>query len=517
MIDWKWILVIGVTLALVVIVVIASRKSCPNNCSGNGTCDSGSGQCACNAPYVGDDCSKTFDCKNTKCKNAGTCNSVTGVCVCQPGFEGADCSVILCPDCGKHGICNKTTGKCACQPGWKGEKCDIAMLTCNPPCDTAGGTCNSDTGKCDCNTGYEGELCNIKLCNPPDCSGHGICNTTTGICVCSVGYVPPDCKQTCASCQRGVCNDKGVCVCDSPWLGLRCDQCPQDNMNANSGCVCPIGVTCNKCASGTDPKCICDSCTMCEDKTKSFRAGEAHPCTCDIPYTSDDAGGCKACLNPAYSFETECQCKIGITNPPACNQCMNSAFGLESGCKCPVGYVGASCNIPIPPYTVENLTAFLKTVTFNVCSQQVPLDIVVAVNSAVLSCYTVAGVINYAEYIDAYCDIETDHSLTNNQVLFLQRTAEALDAAYKKAGVSLENCYHPDVRKMLTCSSGVDVLADYPGLVGDLYAYLYLLSGTLNTSTCLRRVECLLDACNDPTKPSAQQCVAAYPCSQCLQ
>jgi len=71
-------------------VIPTCLGTCPNDCSGHGTCDKG--QCSCSAQYDGDDCSKpkAIKCPND-CSGHGTCSS-GGSCACNTGFAGNDCS-----------------------------------------------------------------------------------------------------------------------------------------------------------------------------------------------------------------------------------------------------------------------------------------------------------------------------------------------------------------------------------------------------------------------------------------
>ena len=87
-------------------------KTCPRNCSGNGTCDTSTGKCTCNTNFTGDDCSTTSGgvkvCGNgyfldgntcTKCR-AGT-YSISGASVCtncKAGTYSTD-GASVCTNC----------------------------------------------------------------------------------------------------------------------------------------------------------------------------------------------------------------------------------------------------------------------------------------------------------------------------------------------------------------------------------------------------------------------------------
>ena len=131
-------------------------------CSGRGLCDRVVGACTCIAGYTGDACQRT-SCPND-CSGNGICQSqsyfvsdvaaATGSvdyaysgfdadsaygCKCDSGFRGADCSQRECPsgpdpmkgdggaegmDCSGRGLCDYTKGSCACFKGFFGERCE---------------------------------------------------------------------------------------------------------------------------------------------------------------------------------------------------------------------------------------------------------------------------------------------------------------------------------------------------------------------------------------------------------
>ena len=131
-------------------------------CAGRGTCDRASGNCGCVAGYTGDSCQRT-SCPND-CTGNGVCQSqayfvsdvatasgdpsyvYTGFdaasaygCKCDIGFRGADCSQRECPsgsdpmksqggldgmDCSGRGLCDYSKGMCKCFKGFFGERCE---------------------------------------------------------------------------------------------------------------------------------------------------------------------------------------------------------------------------------------------------------------------------------------------------------------------------------------------------------------------------------------------------------
>ena len=99
------------------IVPVARAHTCPNSCSGRGTCepasggaltlDGSAGVCSCFSGYRGPDCSKrtcpkgkalwdaatadsTAHRDGVECSGAGTCDTETGKCVCHSSGEGDD-------------------------------------------------------------------------------------------------------------------------------------------------------------------------------------------------------------------------------------------------------------------------------------------------------------------------------------------------------------------------------------------------------------------------------------------
>jgi len=181
----------------------AKRVPCPDDCSGNGKCNSKTGLCKCFPGYYGINCAPQNCAK--ACSRHGTClvpkGQVVGYCMCHPGWMGETCDEKTCFDCGfaeGRGRCaDHAKRRCECVNGWEGRHCE--RRACASGC-SGHGVCVE--GKCSCDGDWTGTDCSIERECPNNCNGHGQCRF--GHCYCDegpLGYHGRDCAYP---------NDNGV-------------------------------------------------------------------------------------------------------------------------------------------------------------------------------------------------------------------------------------------------------------------------------------------------------------------
>jgi len=101
------------------------------------------------------------------CSGHGTCNGATGECACQDGWGSkSDIASYKSPDCRFR--------TCPADRVWSGIP-TTASLVHNVLAECSNmGVCNRVTGACECFPGFTGDACQRSSC-PNDCSGHGKC------------------------------------------------------------------------------------------------------------------------------------------------------------------------------------------------------------------------------------------------------------------------------------------------------------------------------------------------------
>ncbi|GBG24017.1 Tenascin [Hondaea fermentalgiana] len=139
----------------------------------------------------------------TECSGVGTCDRSTGECACQTGFTGKNCGRRTCPNnCNDHGKClllKDIVSQVASADS--NFEYDTSALSYDAPFDA------TISAGCFCDEGFMGPDCSLHQCptsaDPMDgygsesgreCSGRGSCNYNTGACTCFEGYYGTACE-----------------------------------------------------------------------------------------------------------------------------------------------------------------------------------------------------------------------------------------------------------------------------------------------------------------------------------
>eukprot|EP00301_Raphidiophrys_heterophryoidea_P005881 c1241_g1_i1.p1 GENE.c1241_g1_i1~~c1241_g1_i1.p1 ORF type:complete len:431 (-),score=107.59 c1241_g1_i1:85-1377(-) len=295
----------------------SSTTGCPNFCSGHGTCLDG--MCDCEVGYTALDCSiaSSACAAYMNCTGHGQC--VSGACVCDVDWDGESCSVYKgkpCPaelhDCTNRGECGQWTDSsssattssnsdvawtCRCDSGFCGSTCSIVCPTCPGNC-SGHGVCADSS--CTCHEGFRGSDCSevapIPGC-PNFCSLHGVCED--GTCKCTSGYVGDDCgtidplDEKCPNlCSyHGSCGSGGVCVCDSDWTGVSCNELRQCPGNCTGKGLCDHGsCVCYSGAAGSECQYVCPtggSDKGCSGSGNCVEKNGMGSCVCDSGHFGD--------------------------------------------------------------------------------------------------------------------------------------------------------------------------------------------------------------------------------------
>jgi hypothetical protein len=180
-------------LFVIVLVAVfgAAAASCPNQCSGHGSCGLYD-LCHCYGNWAGNDCSGRV-CPFTKawvdtalgnenahnyasCGNKGACDGKSGQCKCYDQFDGKGCRRMVCNNgCSGHGTCEymeELASRAGCE--WdataQGRKTNCVHASISG---TTAGSIKSlsytgwDAKKiqgCSCDPGWEGNDCSGRIC-----------------------------------------------------------------------------------------------------------------------------------------------------------------------------------------------------------------------------------------------------------------------------------------------------------------------------------------------------------------
>ena len=311
-----------------VIIPPPEPKTCPNKCSGNGTCDTTTGKCTCKAGFTGDDCSTSTG---------------GGVVVCGAGFYNDD---NICKECGT-GTYQDQSGQSVCKSCGVGTYQDkTGQVSCK---DCGTGTYQDKTGQTSCTQ------CGTGTYNPK--TGSII---STDCLACGVGtYQDAKGQSSCKSCGTGTYQDiQGQSSCKQCGAGtyqdeagkISCKQCSVGTYNPKTGSI--ISTDCLACGAGTYQDVQGQSvCKQCIAGTYQDIQGQS-VCKQCLAGTYQDVQGqsvCKQCGAGTYQDaqeQTSCkQCGAGtyqdIQGQTVCKQCLagtyQDALGQSSCKKCTDG------------------------------------------------------------------------------------------------------------------------------------------------------------------------------------
>jgi alpha-tubulin suppressor-like RCC1 family protein len=283
------------------------------------------GDCACNAGYVGEDCSKECPSSSQQiCSSRGICSvprssSVNATCACSgeglpgSGFFGAACEFV-CPGtyllgeappvgerglnaCFMHGVCDKSAAGQA--QAYRNVNAQQSISLSNATNSTNATSSQGAAERlssilyttCLCFEGYKGAACNIEcrggFKNP--CSRNGLC-LDNGECDCNnggtkdLGWRGRNCSIPCDGgpatiCSlHGTCDPKGKCTCLSGFRSFDCSiecQGGADNVcsgkgicDETGGCECTEGyrgAACEKICPGLETGSVCSGRGTCDE------------------------------------------------------------------------------------------------------------------------------------------------------------------------------------------------------------------------------------------------------------
>ena len=288
------------------------------------------------------------------CNGHGSCGG--SGCVCDEHWydDGPNECSLTCPSingtmCNGHGSCVLFGNKpgCLCAFGWRGESCDIpcpGVLETGKGC-YGHGICNVDfdtrEATCDCNQKYRGDSCQYEC--PGEivaCSGHGICNDV-GVCSCESLYEGPSCNCSGPiSCSnRGVCNN-GICKCDGNFGGSFCQKCKDNFWGTECNFFCdPSGPFIEKNRIGCNDN---GRCTVVNQGT----INEEIACTCNVNEKTVYNDGAINVYRSQYSVNDYCAaCEPGyFPSIEIFEEHSSSLVSKGIHVECQVFCTGATCN-----------------------------------------------------------------------------------------------------------------------------------------------------------------------------
>uniref|UniRef100_A0A8C1MZV7 Laminin, beta 1b n=1 Tax=Cyprinus carpio TaxID=7962 RepID=A0A8C1MZV7_CYPCA len=325
-----------------------------------------------------------------KCDPQGSlstvCDSIGGQCQCRPNVLGRNCDTCApatylfgpsgCRPCdcnplgSQNPFCHPMTGQCLCVPGAYGRQCGNCKPNhwgfpqCQPCfCNGKSEQCHTVTGEClNCRghtTGHNCERCE---------SGYHR-NTLLGSsepcrpCMCPNG--PGSGMQFAESCYQNPNSLQMLCVCNSGYKGLKCEECasgyygnPQVpggrchpcqcngniNMQDPESCDARTGA-CLKCLFHTDGN-ACQYCSR--GYYGDARTQNCRKCMCHLVGSSRQS--CVDGLCECDRVSGQCPCLPGVVGQH-CDRCAPNTWNINSGkgcqpCQChPEHSYTASCDL----------------------------------------------------------------------------------------------------------------------------------------------------------------------------
>jgi hypothetical protein len=294
---------------------------------------------SCETNYFGSSCA-TYCNATTTCSGNGTCDTDTGQCSCNDGYFGPSCATYCNPNstCTGHGSCDPSSGQCRCEDRFGGVACDTCYYQ-----HFAGNNCTS------CETNYFGSSC-ATYCNATTtCSGNGTCNTDTGQCACNDGYFGPSCATYCnpnSTCTgHGSCDpSSGQCRCEDRFGGVACDTCYYQHSTGANCDICEADYFGSSCTTYCNPSTTCSGHGTCNNTGQ---------CACSDGYYGTYAavcGGGIPCGAVSFSFSVA----SGPCTVDSAGSCVGRPDGYSNSESCSIRASGFSWLAACPIFSTES-------------------------------------------------------------------------------------------------------------------------------------------------------------------